>query len=275
MFTLTKESAIFDFDSPGAGNTITVSKISGWDLPPIRSTEYPKPGGHGGEIYADYLGIRAVTLEGHIISSSTSSLENLLNTIKKYLSPGQVTLTRKVQSKYITAEYADIKLDEAASLTDHIVAYQMQLKCADPRKYSTTLKTQNISLPDISGGRSYPRSYPLSYGTVISGGHATLTNAGNTGSPPIIKIYGPVDNPSIINNTTQKTLAMTISLSADDYLVIDTSKRTVMLNDQASRFNTLTSFGFFDIEPGDNDISFSASLYTAGYAQVSFRDAYL
>jgi hypothetical protein len=55
----------------------------------------------------------------------------------------------------------------------------------------------------------------------------TANNGGDVESWPTIVVYGPGDNPSIENETTGKTLALTQTLDAGDTITIDMAAKTI------------------------------------------------
>jgi phage-related protein len=135
-----------------------------------------------------------------------------------------------------------------------------------------------VYIPTSTGGRSYPRTYPLSYGTARVGGSISCNNAGNFESLPLIKIYGPVVSPEIKNITDDnKYIKVNMTVSAGDYLEIDFSNHTVMLNGTASRYLYLDSGSeWFSLLAGNNSLTFKDSGGDiTGKAEIIFRSAWI
>ena len=67
---------------------------------------------------------------------------------------------------------------------------RVTLVAADPRTYSSALKTAEVLL---SAGTNQPNGARQA--------NLSVTNAGTTGSPPIIRIDGPIVNPVFTTST--------------------------------------------------------------------------
>lgn len=124
-------------------------------------------------------------------------------------------------------------------------------------------------LPLITGGRSYDRTYPLTYGTAgVDSGTISATNDGNVPAHWTARIDGPVANPYIELASAEDSnprLSFAITLAAGEYLVIDSLSATVMLNGTASRQNAIVGGSrWFRLPPGTTDVRFNAQSYVDG-----------
>jgi hypothetical protein len=116
-----------------------------------------------------------------------------------------------------------------------------------------------------SGGLSVPFSLPMSLGAGYPSGSALIVNDGTEDTPPLIRIYGPATGPGVTNATTGLGVQFlsTYALAAGDYVSIDVTGNTVLLNDDPSQ----SRFSFIDwsqtdlwaLEPGENQISFTGT----------------
>lgn len=79
--------------------------------------------------------------------------------------------------------------------------------------------------PSIVGGIGAGVTFAAS-----SGGIVTVSNTGSTKVAPIIRLYGSISAPSLVNVTTGKRLVFTSSITAPDYWEIDLFNQTVTLN---------------------------------------------
>lgn len=102
----------------------------------------------------------------------------------------------------------------------------VQFHCTDPRIYAPGSAT-TLTLSESSGGLGFPVGpFPVTFGYTSSAA-ATITNAGNCETRPIVIFNGPSTNPWIANNTTDGTLAFQdpgqsgYTIAAGDQLVID------------------------------------------------------
>ncbi|MEE4491619.1 phage distal tail protein [Streptomyces sp. BE230] len=73
------------------------------------------------------------------------------------------------------------------------------------------------------------------YGDVGASGRLTATNAGASPAFPVLRIDGPVANPSIEQVTTGGSLTLDGTLQAGEYLIIDTRTRAVLLMGSSPR----------------------------------------
>lgn len=148
--------------------------------------------------------------------------------------------------------------------------------CPDPLKYSAALHTSSTGLGVATGGLTFPATFPATFGSGSAGGSVQLANAGNTDSPPLFTITGPVDNPIIEHIELGRSLQLTISLASGDVLVLDADARTVILNGTASRGSALTLPQWFLLPPGLSSIRYrNNGGATASTLTIAWRDAAL
>lgn len=153
----------------------------------------------------------------------------------------------------------------------------VEMFAADPLIYSTTLSSGMTTLEVATvSGLTWPLSWPLSWGGSTQSGTINATNNGNTATPVVIRIDGPVTDPTIENVTTGSELSLSITVETGDFLLIDSGQRSVLLNGTASRYSTLDPGStWFDLEPGLNTIRFAGASSTAGTLSITWRSAWL
>jgi hypothetical protein len=143
--------------------------------------------------------------------------------------------------------------------------------------------TETISA-DIAttDGRTYPKSYPWSYPTTLASGATIVGNLGSIPSHFSVKLYGPCTGPRLINGATGEEITFTsaLSLSAGEYVEVDTRERTALALSTAgaSRLGYLdfAATSWWRIEPGDNPIRYVPATAEAGAAAViTYRPAWL
>lgn len=136
-------------------------------------------------------------------------------------------------------------------------SFQCSLVAADPRIYGIDFKQVNLS---------------------TSAAQVTAANLGNFPTNPQMVFYGPAENPSIWDFSSGHHMKFNITLGTDDYLVVDTVTRTVLLNNETNRYGSLVfeESTWFSLEPGDNDLRFQydSAGSEAGIA-IQWRDAWL
>jgi hypothetical protein len=140
----------------------------------------------------------------------------------------------------------------------------VEVTCPDPRRFGADV-TASTGLPSVSGGLTWPITFPTAWSGSQVSGSMTLTNPGDANGPVKLRIYGPVTAPAVthLESGAALTLATSLTVASGDWLDIDCDARTVLYNGQASRNGYLTSRGWFAFEPGDNTFTFTASGYNA------------
>jgi hypothetical protein len=108
---------------------------------------------------------------------------------------------------------------------------------SDGAMYSTVEHSVEMGLLYRTGGYSVPFRVPAVSHAVVAGGEVAVSNAGTAPAKLLLRITGPVPAPrvSVVTDTTFQTLSLDTVLGADDWLDIDTQKRTVLLNGSVTR----------------------------------------
>lgn len=107
----------------------------------------------------------------------------------------------------------------------------------------------------------------------------TVTNDGDTDSPPTIKITGPATNFTVKNVTTGKSIKIDHALGAGSVVTIDFKNRTIKGstgNNLYSKLDFINS-DWWELEPGENKIEVTTESAETSSTKVetSFRDAWL
>lgn len=108
----------------------------------------------------------------------------------------------------------------------------------------------------------------LTYFDANIGASQVLTIGGNWPAFPIIRVNGPITNPSITNSTTGQVIAITATIGAGAYFDIDLSygKKTVYDNLGVNRIATVSAtsdLATWALNPGANTISVTGTGTTA------------
>jgi phage-related protein len=129
-------------------------------------------------------------------------------------------------------------------------------------------------------GRAYSLTFSRTYPASPVLGSGSFVNAGDDDAYPLIRIYGPVTEPVLDNNTQGKSLTFAgLTLSATEYLEIDTRAKTILLNGDTanSRYDKLVfpTSDWWWLSPGINLIRFHPATFTDGVtlAELTWRDA--
>lgn len=267
----------------GAGTDVQLVGADGLrDLPPVRSSNSPRPRSHGVYAGLSYFGGRTITLQLLVMRTSSNDWETTLQLLaaafQQETDPENLKLFQlqlpgwpyPVQIYARVTKYAEpVTLD----YSHHKASVSIQLFCPEPMWLSPP-KSQTVGLPSPTSGASFPWSFPLSFGS-SSGGTLTVDNAGNTDAYPTFIITGPCNDPWIESNGARLTFGIT--LAASDYLTVDTDAHSVTLNGTASRNNSVQNGSqWFTCPKGSSTVAFGSANATqvAGTCKVTYADTF-
>lgn len=157
-----------------------------------------------------------------------------------------------------------------------IAWYQAAFVALDPLIYSGVEHLQTLMLPITTGGLTLPVEAPFTIGASVVSGRASLSNAGNAPVGLRLRIVGPVVQPrvSLLVGSVTSTLRILLTLTAGQFLDVDTAAHTVYLNGSISRRGNAS--GDWPVLPtGTHELAFDADTYdAAAELQVRWRDAW-
>lgn len=244
-----------------------IEEITGLDGPEVRESSEDFVQGDGG-IHSDfYFGRRPITLSGIMdpnsfgvdrnrminrLTEATNAMRN--DAVLSWTASGGLPVQIRVRRQ-----------NSPRISGGRLKQFQISLVAADPRIYGEAINIGQVAAgASTSAGFTSPLLSPLSSGASPVG-QLIVQNLGNAGAPPIITIYGPITNPVVKNQTTGDQLAFTYTLAATERLEIDSSQRTITLNGTTNRYSALdfVNSTWWDLQPGNNDIRFSATSFTS------------
>ena len=180
--------------------------------------------------------------------------------------------------------------DEQTSQNKYKRSFQITMRASDFRAVGATQLRRTIEPTLFTGevnplGRSYPRTYPLKYQTLIGEGFIQQTNLlgiNNKGSvfiEPIFVVYGPFAYLRIKNLTNNQEIIWSGVIGLGDYLIIDCSRKKTIRNstgENKMEFFNSNSSAWIVLEPSQNDLFVSASNVEEGTLLACYwRPAYL
>lgn len=155
---------------------------------------------------------------------------------------------------------------------------ECSLEALDPLIYADaeTVVT-DLGLPTFSGGLRVPHTVPFTIPGVATGGTAELTNHGKAPVGLVLRIDGPAPSPVLTltpdgEDTQRLDLALTVG--ADQWLDVDTRRRSVLLNGTASRRGDMSG-QWLTLPPGTSVLSWTCAAYNPDATlAVRFRSAW-
>jgi len=268
----------------GAGSPYQITSVDGLEgLPTLRVQDADRGYQDGMFSGRDFLNGRTITMTMLILSGNGNSAFQNLNLLQANLQPQQ-TGTTPLQFQispanglqFINARVRASKLTVDPEYTYGFIKAQYDFFCPDPRYYDNTTQSQTMTYTTPLG-RTYNRTYNLSYGGGSSTQSVTVNNAGWTNTYPLITIYGPVTNPVVGNSTTGGALNFNYTMAQSDIITIDLQYRTILLNGSPARNLLLGSSSWFAAQPGNNQFYFYGTGTTYGItnATVQWNNAYI
>lgn len=250
----------------GRGVKWSVNKFDGWDGSPGSTTDFTQRArGHGATTSQGFLTPRFLTIEGNITAPSLALLDESRDMLNAAVT---LELTQILVSESATVRNVMVKRQGAVMvnpITDTVAAYSVLVGAPDPRKYGN-LDTSSTLLPSSSGGLVYPATYPVTYTGVSNTGVIRVRNEGNTQAPVWLRIDGPIPaggwTVTHVGKKQSLTFSTSLALAAGEFITVDMERREVLAQGQSARAGYVTSRGWFSLDPGDNDIAFSAQNYS-------------
>ena len=234
-----------------------------FDLPELRTSDVNRPQRDGQFAGTDFMAGKSIHLQLEAWSSDDVDLGSRLTVLMAAFAPGVTAdlVTNipglgliKMECR-VRRRSLPMNIDQVGGLT----RFAVDLYAVDPVWKSNATSQVELGLTDVSGGLSFPLTFPISFGET-NDGSVNLQNDGSYESFPVIVISGPVTDPSLENRSQGKTLSFTGTVAADETLVIDFNARSVLLDGSANRYAWLDdSTKWWSLDPGTNDIWFDGT----------------
>lgn len=251
----------------GEGSPFALVQAEGLiDLPGLQTADRLRLRRHGLSPGDDFAASRSIVLQIEVDAETESELNSTMATLLEITRPGLAESPMTVQIPGVAGggkrrlnvrprrRNVPIDLDFFYGLP--IVT--VEFVATDPRIYDGTPWQVSTTLPSgLGSGLSFPAVPPLTFSGSSETGDVGAQNDGTFPVSPVIRIDGPVTNPSVTHLEKGYVLDFTITLGSSDYLIIDAESRSVLLNGSSNRYSTLSSTSqWWDLDPGDNTIRF-------------------
>lgn len=215
-----------------------VTKVDGWDDPPTAKSDDDGPlaGRHGSRRGHLTRGARTVTVEGFCVGADRDDLFNqLADAMASGFGDGDESadLVGDVAGRVLRA---DAQLERYAPKVEQIrwgrrcFDWAIQWRCPDPKRYGPNQLLSAAVTAPVSG-LTYPVTYPVTYPANPPSGQMLPFNPGNTSTPAVFTLFGPLNNsPGIANVNTGERIWFGFNLADGDVMVIDTAEGACFLN---------------------------------------------
>lgn len=264
----------------GRGSAASLRQLVGWrDLPDADAADTPRPQAHG-DYPGTVLGGSLIVTVVALIRGTPADKAAAVDAFERHTPMDGVDRMLAVNDDSLGAWFRMARVIARTVPQDKNyrhgpVEVSAQFRCADPRRYRLTPRTGTVTLPSVSGGLTYPLTYPLEYGTASSTG-MVAPNEGGADTPLRVTFTGPLTNPQLASPDWR--MGFDLTLTAGETLVVDTAEGTALLDGTADRLYTIRPesdpLEVCTIPPDGTTLTLTAADGT-GTAMVSHRDARL
>lgn len=255
--------------------------VDGLDEPDRRIASAPNPGSDGGFVASTLYGMRGVTISGALKQQSAARMSAARSALgQKCLLKRDITGAKVLKTVSFTlidgrqfTIQAEVSSFKAPNFGTGAVEFLIQLVAEDPLLYDPTEKSSGTIVRASGGGLIVPFVSPA-VSAASSGGSGVATNGGNSDTPVLMKLVGPLTNPYILNQASGLFMQLNYTIPAGTTVLIDTSDGTILNADGGSLFDRRANgISFFQLLPGANPIAFSTSDSTdTGHLELVWHD---
>ena len=148
-----------------------------------------------------------------------------------------------------------------------------------PNPYWREVEDEAIQLTG-SGGFEFPLIFTEEFPSYNI--EEEIINSGDVDVAIVARLYGACENPRLINVTTGETIEILTTLTADEYIELNTGfgqktieKVTISTGARVNAFSSLNpDSDLWSLRPGTNIVTFEADVNTSGRADVYWRERY-
>jgi hypothetical protein len=257
----------------GPGTRYAVTSIEGLDdLPEVRAEDMPRPTQHGEYTGPDYTGPRVIQLGLGLRGDSPDELRELTLALRAATQPQRQPAPLQFLDQD-TLVWAKVRRRSVPYDAEHLWSIgdaAIEFYAADPYLYGLTEQSASTTAYSPSAGRTYPLTYPRSYGSAGTSGRITAVNGGAAPAYPVLRLDGPVANPAIEQVNTGSVITLDATLQAGEYLLIDTRSRAVLLMGSSPRRSWVRAGSTWpQLQPGTNELAYRGSALPGAPGQTS------
>lgn len=243
----------------GGAGEYKINKIEGLGKPPIRTSSQNYSGINGGRVNRQLYGPRLITVTGWFSHSSCSAHEDARDALEAALPIDEdldTIITRFSGTQgFTTARLLDFQMPYADASIGKLSDFKIDLFCGDPNFYIGDELSATLAL-FAPGGVVLPIILPAVFAAGSS--DTVATNNGRVVVYPVITLTGEAHNPEFTNTDTGATIALPITMSTGDVLIVDMNRRTITLNG-GSIIGLATSRQWFGLDIGANHIRYETT----------------
>ena len=246
--------------------------------PSPRRVENPRAGADGVDDETRFHGPSEVTFAGAVVDG-WGTVDRLASFCRPDLRPFLYFSVDGASERRMRLSYESLSRPLTAG-EPGLVRVQVQWRAPDGVAESVDEQVQLVNPAGDEDGRSYDLSFDRSWPESQGRGRVEIVNEGSATAYPVFRIYGPLTDPLVENETSGRQLSFDLEVSQGDYLEVDTANRTIRLNglEVNNRYDTLDfpTSQWFGLRPGVNLIRFAPETSSApAVCEVRWRGAWL
>jgi hypothetical protein len=276
------------------GAAYPITKLEGIDSLEWDGIESRAPLQDGSSDLGGSFQTRDITVEGAMatLAQNMAGIYAARRTLTLALNPkdgpGTLDLTTDTGTWRITARPVTSPAFAPKEANDPYQRFQIVFHCADPHWVDVDITTETLS--ETGTGFAIPEEgfailnegFAVETVSTINGQSIILENSGDVECPILIRFYGEVTNPKILNKTTGEYIRIVKAIALGDYIEVNTAfgAKTVEISESgtvtnASMYLDLLST-FFQLAVGNNEIEFTdESSATGSSAVLTYRNRYI
>lgn len=251
----------------GNGCRWVLKEFEGWSGSPAPTLDLTQRArGHGATANEPFLTPRAMVLNGLVTAPDPAALNRSLHDLSAAVTlEGFTLLVAEAGTVYnCLARRSGAVLPK--KINNRAARFSVQIVAKDPRKFGDLISVPT-RLPFSEGGLVRPSTWPRTWTGVSGTGSVIINNPGNEQAPVWLRVDGPIPaggwTVTHVGKKRTLTFATALELGAGEFVTVDMDRREVLMQGQSPRQGWITSRGWFTLDPGDNEIAFSAQNYSS------------
>lgn len=249
------------------GVKFTVPTFDGWDGSPAPTLTLTQRGrGHGATGSESFLTPRYLKAEGFIHAPTHSALRDAMDRLNGAVKLDEFVLIVAHDTSVRHAVVRRQGENIIKQLTDKLASYSILMSAEDSRKFGD-LVSVTTRLPFSEGGLIRPSTWPRTWTGVSHTGKVSITNPGNEQAPVWLRLDGPLPagGHAVSHAGSKRTLtfATQLALGPGEFITVDMDRKEVLAQGIEPRQGYVSSRGWFTLDPGENEVSFTSVNYSA------------
>jgi hypothetical protein len=277
-FAFGESGYILNTDNTNTLPFMDVTSIAGLDNAPIRTNTDEREGQDGTYIDAAFLSERTIVITGNLYTDPNDP-ESVLDLLKQQYGPGSIQpwyfqLPGK-SLRFVLGQGGGAQYDLDTNRSIGMTPLQLTVLAGDPYVYDFPAQSNMaVFAAPVGIGIGFNMGFNTGFGANVTFPSAAVYNYGTRSAYPVFTLVGPLVNPVIQDTTNGLAMALNITLTASDTLVIDNRYKTFTLNGTASRRNAYQGIQFFSVPSKTNDTFLLNADSGTGTLQVTLYSTY-